>query len=215
MASTEITQSHSSSNRSMFANGFVERHDLEQYFWTESTAIGKVNKFGVWVHHQLSDLNKQTRFVCASDLLARFEAGALNLDSILTGDEKWVLYVNIFRRRQWVNRGEDPAPTAKAGLHPKKCLLSLFWDTEGVVHWELLPKGVTITAEVYCQQLDRLAEALNWLNGKEFRNEYEVKESIQQWIDSKPGGFWVKGITALPDRWAKTIEFEVDYFPDD
>lgn len=43
MASTEIIQSHSSSNRSMFANGFVERHDLEQYFWTESTVRKLMN----------------------------------------------------------------------------------------------------------------------------------------------------------------------------
>uniref|UniRef100_A0A914E059 Transposase n=1 Tax=Acrobeloides nanus TaxID=290746 RepID=A0A914E059_9BILA len=43
----------------------------------------------------------------------------------------------------------------------------------------------------------------------------EVKESIQQWIDSKPTGFWVKGITALLDRWAKTIEFKENYFPED
>ena len=42
----------------------------------------------------------------------------------------------------------------------KKVLLCMWWDTEGVVYWELLPQGQTITAEVYCQQLDRLADAL-------------------------------------------------------
>ena len=55
----------------------------------------------------------------------------------------------------------------------------------------------------------------NWLNGKEFATEEVLKETIQEWIDSKPPGFWVKGIAALPDRWAKTIEFEGDYFPED
>lgn len=151
-------------------------------------------------------------------------------------DERWVLYVNVIRRREWVNRGEKASPIAKAGLHPKKCPLSLFWDTEGVVYWELMPQGATITGEVYSQQLDRLAEALvekrphrqhhlflhdnarphtarltqvklaqlwwevlphppyspdlaptdfkafrslqNWLNGKGFKTEEEVKESM-------------------------------------
>ena len=36
----------------------------------------------------------------------------------------------------------------------------MWWDTEGVVHWELLPSGMTINAEVYCSQLDRVEAAL-------------------------------------------------------
>jgi len=235
--------------------------------------IFKVNKFGVWVPHRLSDINKGARFVAALANLERYEAGNLNLDLVLTGDEKWVLYVNVVRRKEWVPRGERATPTARPGLHPKKVLLCMWWDTEGVVHWELLPQGQTITAEVYCRQLDRVAEALaekrshrqqhiflhdnarphtarltqrklaqlgwevldhppyspdlaptdykafrslqHWLNGKEFATEDEVKKSIQDWMDSKPAGFWVKGITDLPNRWAKVIEFEGDYFPED
>uniref|UniRef100_A0A914CMP6 Transposase n=1 Tax=Acrobeloides nanus TaxID=290746 RepID=A0A914CMP6_9BILA len=241
--------------------------------WRHLQAIGMINKFGVWVPYKLSDLNKGTRFVCASELLERHESGNLNLDLILTGDEKWVLYINVTRRREWVRRGENATPTAKAGLHPKKVLLCLWWDTEGVVHWELLAQGRTITAEVYCQQLDRLAEVLaekrphrqqhfllhdnarphtalltqrklaqlgwealphppyspdlaptdykafrslqHWLNGKEFATEEDVRKSIQEWIDSKSAGFWVKGIADLPNRWDKVIEYEGDYFPDD
>ena len=43
----------------------------------------------------------------------------------------------------------------------------------------------------------------------------KVKKSIQDWMDSKLAGFWVKGITDLPNHWAKVIEFEGDYFPED
>jgi histone-lysine N-methyltransferase SETMAR len=122
--------------------------------------IFKVNKFGVWVPHRLSDINKGARFVAALANLERYEAGNLNLDLVLTEDEKWVLYVNVVRRKEWVPRGERATPTARPGLHPKKVLLCMWWDTEGVVHWELLPQGQTITAEVYCRQLDRVAETL-------------------------------------------------------
>ena len=31
---------------------------------------------------------------------------------------------------------------------------------KGIIHWELLPAGCTITADLYCQQLDRVAEKL-------------------------------------------------------
>jgi hypothetical protein len=54
----------------------------------------------------------------------------------------------------------------------------------------------------------------NWLNGKEFATEAAVVASIQEWIDSKSSGFWVRGIAALPDRWAKVVEYEGEYFPD-
>jgi histone-lysine N-methyltransferase SETMAR len=29
---------------------------------------------------------------------------------------------------------------------------------KGIIHWELLPPDCTITADLYCQQLDRVAE---------------------------------------------------------
>lgn len=223
--------------------------------------------------HRLSDLNRATRFECSTQNLERHEAGQLNLDLLMTSDEKWVLYVNVTRRKEWVHRGNHATPTAKAGLHPKKVLFCLWWDTEGPVHWEILPQGQTITAEVYCQQLDRVAEALaqkrphrqqhlflhdnarphtarltqgklaqlgwevlphppyspdlaptdfkafrslqNWLNQKNFASEEELRNSLQAWMDSKPAGFWVKGIVDLPRRWAKVIEYEGDYFPDE
>jgi histone-lysine N-methyltransferase SETMAR len=137
----------------------------------------------------------------------------------------------------------------------------------------MLRQGQTITAEVYCQQLDRVAAALaqkrphrqhqiflqdnarphtarltqrklaqlgwevldhppyspdlapsdykafrslqNWLNGKEFATEEELRQSVQEWMDSRPAGFWVMGFVDLPERWRKVIEYEGDYFPDD
>jgi histone-lysine N-methyltransferase SETMAR len=243
------------------------------FFSSNIFSFLKVSKLGVLVPHRLSDLNKATRFVAATGNLERFENGNLNLDQVLTQDEKWVLYVNVVRKREWRKRGEHATPTAKPGLHPKKVLLCFWWDTEGPVHWELLHQGVSITAEVYCQMLDRVAAALaekrphrqnqiflqdnarphtarltqqklaelgwevldhppyspdlapsdykafrslqNWLNGKEFANEAELRLSIQEWIDSRNAGFWVMGFIDLPERWRKVIEYEGDYFPDE
>jgi [histone H3]-lysine36 N-dimethyltransferase SETMAR len=55
----------------------------------------------------------------------------------------------------------------------------------------------------------------NWLNGKNFETEGEVKTSIQEWIDSKSSGFWVKGIADLPRRWAEVQACNGEYFPED
>ena len=75
--------------------------------------------------------NKSARLRIARQLLERFEAGNLKLDTIVTCDEKWVMYSNVVRRRQWVPKGTNAAPTPKPEIHQKKILLSLFWDTEG------------------------------------------------------------------------------------
>lgn len=47
-------------------------------------------------------------------------------------------------------------PVAKAGLHPTKVLLSVWWDCKGIIFFELLPSGETITANKYCEQLIKL-----------------------------------------------------------
>ena len=39
-------------------------------------------------------------------------------------------------------------------------LLSVWWDQSGVVYYQFLPKNETINAELYCQQLQRLKEAI-------------------------------------------------------
>ena len=76
-----------------------------------------------------------------------------------SGDEKWVTYDNVKRKRSWSNRGE-PAQTAKPGLTARKILLCVWWDWQGIIYYELLPYGQTLNSDLYCQQLDRLKEAI-------------------------------------------------------
>jgi [histone H3]-lysine36 N-dimethyltransferase SETMAR len=92
-------------------------------------------------------------------LLARFQLDPF-LKRIVTGDEKWVLYVNVTRKRQWLSPTKKPVPTPKPGLHPKKVLLCVWWDMDGLIYYELLNQNQTITADVYCQQLDKLRLSL-------------------------------------------------------
>lgn len=119
-------------------------------------AIGFVSKLSKWVPHQLTDVQRQRRCDAALTLLS-FKPHQNWLSSIVTGDEKWILYVNVVRRRSWCAPGDTPQATAKPGLHPEKVMLSVWWDCKGIIMFELLPTNTTITAELYCNQLDRLA----------------------------------------------------------
>lgn len=82
------------------------------------------------------------------------------LEWIVTGDEKWILYVNARRKRQWLNKNQPPIPTPKPEFHQRKVMLSVWWNVDGIIHFELLPKNSTITAAFYAQQLVRVHEAL-------------------------------------------------------
>jgi len=122
-------------------------------------SLGKVVKLGKWVPHELSPAQLQHRVdVCISLHSRHLRAPFLN--QIVTGDEKWVQYKNIKRHHQWLSPGEKAVQTPTAGLHPMKTLLCVWWDIKGVIHFEMLGMNETITAALYCQQLDRLMEAL-------------------------------------------------------
>jgi [histone H3]-lysine36 N-dimethyltransferase SETMAR len=82
------------------------------------------------------------------------------LHRIITGDEKWILYINTERKNQWLSPGQTPVPVPKTGLHIKKVLLCIWWDCISVIHFELLEPGKTINADLHCKQLERLNRAL-------------------------------------------------------
>jgi histone-lysine N-methyltransferase SETMAR len=72
-------------------------------------------------------------------------------------------------KHQWLSAGQTGVATPKADPHPMNVMLSVWWGVNGIIHWEILPNGCTITADFYCQQLDRVAEKLK---GKQDRTYY-------------------------------------------
>ncbi|KAL0860086.1 hypothetical protein ABMA27_010401 [Loxostege sticticalis] len=42
----------------------------------------------------------------------------------------------------------------------KKLLVSVWWTSAGVIHYSILKSGQTITADIYCQQLQTMKEEL-------------------------------------------------------
>ena len=116
--------------------------------------MGKECKLGAWVPHDLSQDNIMQRITICNSLLS--QSNQRFLGSIVTGDEKWVLYVNHTRKRQWVDNDKKPEPEPKPNSHERKVMLSIWWDSEGVIYYELLPPNTTVTAMLYCEQLSKL-----------------------------------------------------------
>lgn len=80
---------------------------------------------------------------------------------ILTGDEKWITYDNVERKRSWSKAGEASQTVAKPGLTARKVLLCVWWDWKGILYYKLLPYGKTLKKELYCEQLTRLKQAID------------------------------------------------------
>ncbi|KAG6794559.1 Ammar1 transposase [Apis mellifera caucasica] len=94
------------------------------------------------------------------DLLKKRNENDPFLKRLITGDEKWVVYNNIKRKRWWSRPREPAQTTSKAGIHRKKVLLSVWWDYKGIVYFELLPPNRTINSVVYIEQLTKLNNAV-------------------------------------------------------
>ncbi len=113
----------------------------------------------VWVPHDLTPEQKTNRLDICTNLLTKHRRFDW-LNNLITGDEKWVLYVNHSRKRHWIGLQEQQLLTPKPELHAQKVMLSVWWGVHGIVNWELIPANSTVTAEVYCAQLQKVKSKL-------------------------------------------------------
>lgn len=240
--------------------------------WSHLIAMGKTKKLDQWVPHELTDHQMNTRIEVCSSLLLRNQNDPF-LDRIFTCDEKWILYDNRKRSRQWLDKNEPPRSMPKANLHPKKTMITVWWSAAGLLHYSFLRPGAMITAESYCRELDVVHQKLQlkhpalvnrrgpillhdnarphvarmthqklfqlgietlphppyspdlsptdfhffraldlFLKEKRFRQQDDVENTFQQFIDSRALNFYKKGINALVSRWQKCVEQNGAYF---
>lgn len=136
-------------------------------------ALGFIQKQGNWVPHELKPRDVERR-LCMSEMLLERHKKKSFLHRLVTGDEKWIHYDNPKRKKSYVKRGKRAKSTPKQDIHCAKVMLCIWWDQKGVLYYELLKPGETITGGLYRTQLIRLKRALN-----EKRPEYATRhESI-------------------------------------
>ena len=139
----------------------------QRYTMREIADILKKSKSSIENHlHRLSYVNRfdvqvPHKSISACDSLLKRNENIPFLKQIVTGDEKRTLYNNVERKRSWGKGNEPPPTTPKAGLHPKKVMLCMWWDWKGVLYYELLPENQTINSKKHCSQLDQLKAALD------------------------------------------------------
>lgn len=147
-------------NRRMTTREIAEKLDISNStVYLHLQQLGYVNKLDVWVPHELKEIHLTKRINICDSLLNRNQNDQF-LKRIITGDEKWIVYDNVVRKRSWIKQNEPPQSTSKANIHQKKIMLSVWWDYKGIVYFEMLPRNQTIDSNVYCRQLSKLNEEI-------------------------------------------------------
>ena len=106
-------------------------------------SMGKVQKLGALVPHELTQANKNARVSICASLLARHRLARQKrrvFFRILLPGMKNGVFVNFKGRKESISPDKQATPRAKQDLHPRKTMLCIWWDMEGIVHYELLGK---------------------------------------------------------------------------
>ena len=102
------------------------------------------------------------------------------MKQIITGDEKWIVYNNVERKRSWFNREETDQLTVKvSAFHQKKVMLT---ELEGNYIFELLQNNQTSNTNLYCRQLYELDAAI-----KQKRSELVNRKGVVLGHSKSPG----------------------------
>lgn len=109
--------------------------------------------------HQLTDAQVYKRFQFCKKLLdnpldKRF------FQRIVAMDEKWIFMNNPHKKWQWLSANETPDGMPKVDRFGKKFMISVFWNYNGILFFEILPVGQSINSDIYSAQLNRLHQIL-------------------------------------------------------
>jgi len=99
----------------------------------------------------------------SQELLDRVSVDEIFLKTIVTGDETWVYGYDVETKAQssqWVGQGSPRPKKARMSQSNMNVMLVVFFDWQGVIHYEFVPRGQTVNKEFYVAVLKRLREAV-------------------------------------------------------
>ena len=117
-----------------------------------------------WVPRLLTREMKGKRIAMSRELLDLYDADPDEFKfRIVTGDETWVYYHDPetkMESMEWKHHGSPRTKVPKVTRATKKLMATVFWDGEGVIHIDYLPRGRTMNGDYYADLLGRLRESI-------------------------------------------------------
>jgi hypothetical protein len=90
--------------------------------------------------------------------------GEAFLSQIITGDKTWVHHFEPETKRQsmeWHHLQLPRKKKFKTAPSAGKVMVTVFWDCDGVILVDVVPRGATINSEVYINTLNKLTSSRN------------------------------------------------------
>ena len=106
-----------------------------------------------WVPHGLTNENKQKRVECSRQLLQVLEGGFKN---IITREETWIYFYTVANKQAnkvWLGHEENRLQIARTAQNSQKCMFCIFFSIEGIVAKIVIPKGTTVTGNLYANKI--------------------------------------------------------------
>jgi histone-lysine N-methyltransferase SETMAR len=117
-----------------------------------------------WVPRQLTDELKHSRLDVCRQMLQRVQnEGEQFMNRIVTGDESWAHHYEPETKRQsmqWHHLGSPSPKKFKLSPSAGKVMITVFWDSRGVLLLDFLPKGETINSVRYQETLKKLNRSI-------------------------------------------------------
>lgn len=113
-----------------------------------------------WVPKLLTTEMKANRKEMCEQLLNRYwQEGETFLKNLVTGDESWVSHYDPELKdtsTEYRHRSSPRHKKLRTERATGKIMLTIFWDMQGIVHREYLPKGMTVNSDRYVDTLRKL-----------------------------------------------------------
>ena len=122
-------------------------------------ALGYSKVCARWVPRQLTETHKQSHLEACSELLEYCHSDKTFLQRIVTGDETWVYHFEPESKKasmEWRHLTSPRLKKFKSQQSAVKLMMTVFWDSVGVILVDFMSKGATINSDVYIDTLKKL-----------------------------------------------------------
>ena len=113
-----------------------------------------------WVPKSLTPIQRASREDCCQELLQHSEVNpAKFFDCIITGDESWIHHydpLSQLEAKVWKRLGKETRTRLHQERSAGKVMMIIFWNKDGVLLTEYLPRGTTINGPWYASIVERL-----------------------------------------------------------
>jgi len=117
-----------------------------------------------WVPRNLTPHDRLQRRQSSEELLLLYNEDPGGFESrLVTGDETWVHHWDPETKLEsmaWRHKGSPPPLKFRTQPSAGKVMATIFWDAEGVLMVDYLPRGTTITGQYYAEELARLRDCI-------------------------------------------------------